>query len=52
MAHMDAHLDHEEIKNPVQARQGETSGRMRWVLTSSTLLAIVALGVLYIAYMH
>jgi len=44
--------DFQEVKNPIQARQGETSGHMRWVLTSSTLLAVVALGVLYFAYMH
>jgi len=50
-----AHFEHahiEEIKNPVQARQGETSGHMRWVLGTSTLLAVVALGILYLAYMQ
>ena len=31
------------VKNERQARQGETHGRMRWVLLASTLLAIIAM---------
>ena len=30
-------------KNKTEARQGETHGRMRWVLLVSTILAVVAM---------
>lgn len=31
------------VKNTQQARQGETSGHMRWVLLISTVLAIIVM---------
>ncbi len=40
------------IKNPVEARQGETSGHMRWVVLVSTVSAFVAMGVVYLWFMH
>ena len=36
--------DRETIKDPVEGRQGETSGHMRWVLGISVPLAIIVLG--------
>jgi hypothetical protein len=35
--------DSAPVKNETEARQGETSGHMRWVLLASTLLAILAM---------
>jgi hypothetical protein len=40
------------VKNTTEARQGETSGHMRWVLGISLLLAVVALGGLYLLFMR
>jgi hypothetical protein len=42
----------EPTKNLVEARQGETSGHMRWVLGTSLALAVVAMGVIYLWFMH
>jgi hypothetical protein len=47
-----AMTERQQTKNPVEARQGETSGHMRIVLGASTLLAIVALGSVYMWFMH
>jgi hypothetical protein len=44
--------NYQETKNPVEARQGETSGHMRLVLTISTALAVVALGAIYLWFSH
>ena len=44
--------DGHTIKSTVEARQGETSGRMRWVLAISLLLAILIIGGLYLAFMR
>jgi hypothetical protein len=44
--------DYQQTKNPVEARQGETSGRMRIVVTVSTALAVVVLGAVYLWFMY
>ena len=36
--------------NKTEARQGRTLGRMRWVLSISLLLAVLALGLIYLAF--
>ena len=39
---------HEPIeKTATEARQGQTTGRVRWVLAISTFAAIVAMAVIY-----
>ena len=35
-----------------QARQGETSGHVRWVLLGSLLLAVIAGAILWSVYFH
>ncbi len=45
-------VENQPVKNPVEARQGETSGHMRWVLGVSLVLAILVLGGLYLAFMR
>jgi hypothetical protein len=35
-----------------KARSGETTGRMRIVLIASSILAIVALGIVLVSFMH
>ena len=40
------------VKSTVEARQGESSGRMRWVLAISLLLAVLIVGGLYLAFMR
>lgn len=42
----------QKVKSAVEARQGETSGRMRWVLAISLLLAFLIIGGLYLAFMR
>jgi hypothetical protein len=42
----------QKVKSAVEARQGETSGRMRWVLAISLLLAVLIIGGLYLAFMR
>ena len=46
--------DSAPVQNKTQARQGETSGRMRWVLIASMILVIAVLGfaVFGINYRH
>jgi hypothetical protein len=51
MTHSETH-PHQQTKNLVEARQGETTGHMRWVLGISLTLAIVALGVIYFWFMY
>ncbi len=36
------------VKTATEARQGETTGRVRWVLASSLVLAIVAMSIAYL----
>lgn len=57
MTHLQTHSQQPEThrqqtKNLVEARQGETTGHMRWVLGISLSLAIVALGLLYLWFLH
>ncbi len=56
MTHLETHTQPEahsqQTKNLVEARQGETTGHMRWVLAISLFLAIVALGALYLWFLH
>jgi hypothetical protein len=47
-----AMTEYHQTKNLVEARQGETSGHMRIVLGVSTFLAIIALGAVYLWFMH
>ena len=44
--------DEEIVKNPRQARQGETSGHMRWVLGLSVSLAIIVLGAVFLSSIY
>jgi len=37
-------------RTPVQARQGITTGHMRWVLRISLALCVIALGVVFLGY--
>lgn len=37
--------DHPPTLSTTEARQGETSGHMRWVLHGSMVLAIIVLGI-------
>jgi hypothetical protein len=37
----------EIVVSTTRARQGETSGRMRWVLTASVTLAVILMVVAY-----
>lgn len=39
-------------KNLVEARQGETSGHMRWVVLVSTVSAFIAMGAVYLWFMN
>ncbi len=39
------------VKNKVEARQGESGGHMRAVVTVSTGLAIIVLGAIYFWFM-
>jgi hypothetical protein len=38
------------VKNPVEARQGVTTGRVRWMLRISLVLGVLALGAVFIGY--
>jgi hypothetical protein len=40
------------VKNKVEARQGESGGHMRAVLTISTSLAVLVLGAIYLWFMY
>jgi hypothetical protein len=40
-----------QVKNKVEARQGETKGHMGRVLILSVALAVIVLGALYICFM-
>jgi len=44
--------EYQQTKNFIEARQGEATGRIRIVLIASTFLAIVALGSIYLWFMH
>lgn len=41
-----------QIRNTDEARQGETSGRMRWVLLISTVVAVVILAAIAFLWRH
>jgi hypothetical protein len=42
----------QQLKTPIEARQGETGGHMRWVVLSSTGMAVIAMGAIYLWFMH